>query len=97
MNEDLYRCQQPPGLRLRNITRIKRYIDKGALHHVVGAFFLSRLDLWITMFYNVVLYHKELDEFKLQSAAHLVCLKTLDTIGTCPRPVFSLGVPQHML
>ena len=26
----------------------------------------------------------------------LVNLKTLDTIGSCRRPVFSLGVSQHM-
>ena len=24
------------------------------------------------------------------------CLKTLDTFGSCQRPVFSLGVSQHM-
>ena len=26
----------------------------------------------------------------------LIVLKTLDTIGNCQRPVFSLGVSQHM-
>ena len=31
-----------------------------------------------------------------KNAAILSCLKTLDTIGNCQRPVFSLRVSQHM-
>ena len=37
---------------------------------------------------------KQFGEFKFKQCKYL--LKAVDTIGNCQRPVFSLGVSQHM-
>ena len=40
---------------------------------------------WLKQEYQVVNYRQ----------SQCFCLKTLDTLGNCQRPVFALGVSQH--
>ena len=68
MSKQVSRLCQSTNFQLRNIRRIKRYLDKDILHHIVRALVLSRTDYDNLILFGATSY--ELDRVKkLQNSA----------------------------
>ena len=63
--------------------------------HVLAGYVLLRTCLAI---YSTVAewIFRNFGDFPVLTKMSCFILKTIDTIGNCQKPVFSLGVPQHM-
>ena len=64
---------QSTHYQLRNIRRIKRYLDKDTLHHVVRALVLSRLDYGNLLLFGATEHELNRVQILQNNAARLIC------------------------
>ncbi len=73
MSKQVSSLCQSINFQLRNIRRIKRYLDKDTLHHVVRALVLSRIDYGNLLLFGATSYELDRVQRLQNSAARLIC------------------------
>jgi hypothetical protein len=73
MSKQVSSLCQSTNFQLRNLRRIKRYLDKDTLHHVARALVLSRIDYGNLLLFGATSYELDIVQRLQTSAARLVC------------------------